>query len=70
MNLHEKINYVEFPARYLERTKKFSKSTFGWTFVDYGPEYAVNEDTAMGASRTLPGLAIAPQGPLPKSAVR
>ena len=39
MNDHEKINYIEFPARNLEKTKTFFTSVFGWSFVDYGPEY-------------------------------
>ncbi len=39
MNEHEKINYVEFPAKDLEETKEFFSKVFGWTFVDYGPEY-------------------------------
>ena len=39
MNEHEKINYVEFPAKDLEAAKAFFTSVFGWSFVDYGPEY-------------------------------
>ena len=39
MNEHEKINYVEFPAKDLGRTKEFFSKVFGWSFVDYGPEY-------------------------------
>lgn len=39
MNQHEKINYVEFPARQLAATKDFFNQVFGWDFVDYGPEY-------------------------------
>lgn len=39
MNQHEKINYVEFPAKGLSQTKKFFTETFGWSFEDYGPEY-------------------------------
>lgn len=39
MDNHEKINYVEFPARDLEATKSFFMKTFGWSFEDYGPEY-------------------------------
>jgi predicted enzyme related to lactoylglutathione lyase len=40
MNIHEKLNYVEFAARDLPATKKFFSAAFGWEFVDYGPEYA------------------------------
>ena len=39
MNEHEKINYVEFPAKDLEATKIFFAKIFGWSFVDYGPDY-------------------------------
>lgn len=39
MHAHEKINYVEFPAQDLKRSKSFFEAAFGWTFVDYGPDY-------------------------------
>ncbi len=39
MNVHEKINYVEFPAKNIEKTKAFFNKAFGWDFKDYGPEY-------------------------------
>ncbi|MBT8083904.1 MAG: VOC family protein [Woeseia sp.] len=44
MNQHEKINYVEFPAKNLAATKKFFQAAFGWNFVDYGPDYAAFSD--------------------------
>jgi uncharacterized protein len=44
MNQHEKINYVELPAKDLEATKAFFQSVFGWSFVDYGPEYTAFSD--------------------------
>ncbi|QDT92603.1 VOC family protein [Gimesia algae] len=39
MPAHEKINYVEFPARDLAATKAFFETVFGWSFTDYGPDY-------------------------------
>ncbi len=36
----EQINYVEFPASDIEATKNFFTTVFGWSFEDYGPEYA------------------------------
>jgi len=39
MNVHEKINYIEFPAKDLEKTKRFFNDAFSWKFTDYGPEY-------------------------------
>ncbi len=44
MNEHEKINYVEFPANNIEATKTFFTKAFGWSFVDYGPDYAAFSD--------------------------
>ena len=40
MNEHEKLNYVEFGAKDLMATKAFFSAVFGWSFVDYGPDYA------------------------------
>ncbi|HEC29875.1 MAG TPA: VOC family protein [Gammaproteobacteria bacterium] len=39
MHEHEKINYIEFPSRDIEKTRNFFTTVFGWSFVDYGPEY-------------------------------
>ncbi|NRA71300.1 MAG: VOC family protein [Gammaproteobacteria bacterium] len=40
MNVHEKLNYVEYPANDLSKTKVFFSAAFNWSFVDYGPDYA------------------------------
>ena len=37
---HEKVNYIEFPAQDLQRTKAFFEAAFDWSFIDYGPDYA------------------------------
>jgi len=47
MNLHEKMNYVEFPAKDLAATKAFFESVFGWSFTDYGPEYTAFENQGL-----------------------
>ena len=39
MNVHEKINYVELPAKDLQATKTFFTKVFNWSFSDYGAEY-------------------------------
>lgn len=39
MPLHEKMDYVEFPARDLNAAKRFFEEVFGWTFTDYGDSY-------------------------------
>jgi len=40
MNDHEKINYVEFPAKDIATAKTFFSQVFGWSFEDFGPDYA------------------------------
>ena len=44
MNINDKINYVEFPARDIEATKTFFTAVFGWVFSDYGPDYIAFKD--------------------------
>ena len=39
MTIYEKINYVEFPSKDIQKTKDFFKSVFAWKFTDYGPDY-------------------------------
>jgi predicted enzyme related to lactoylglutathione lyase len=36
---HHKINYIEFASTDIEHTKLFYAKVFGWSFVDYGPDY-------------------------------
>jgi len=38
-NQHEKINYIELPAKDLTATKAFFESVFDWSFIDYGLAY-------------------------------
>jgi len=47
MPRHEKINYVEFPAKDLAATKYFFSHVFDWTFVDYGPDYIAFSDQGL-----------------------
>src|SRR5690606_12015816 len=42
-----KINYVEISSKDLELTKAFFASAFGWSFVDYGPEYVAIENAGI-----------------------
>jgi predicted enzyme related to lactoylglutathione lyase len=39
-----RIDYIEFPATDIARTKAFFAGVFGWKFTDYGPDYASFED--------------------------
>jgi len=44
MKKHEKINYVELPAKDIRAVKAFFTDVFGWSFTDYGPEYTAFSD--------------------------
>ena len=47
MNFQEKINYVEYPACNIPATKAFFEIAFGWSFVDYGPDYTAFTDQGL-----------------------
>ena len=40
----QRIDYVEFPATDIARTKTFYQNAFGWKFEDYGPDYTSFQD--------------------------
>lgn len=42
-----KIDYLELPATNLEASKAFFASVFGWSFLDYGPDYVAFADAGM-----------------------
>lgn len=42
-----RIDYLEFPATDILKTKSFYQKVFGWKFTDYGPEYTSFEDGRM-----------------------
>lgn len=39
-HVHHAIDYVEIGAPDLEAAKAFYTAAFGWSLVDYGPDYA------------------------------
>ena len=43
-----KINYLEYPAKDIDKTKQFFKSVFNWQFTDFGPEYSAFSSEAAG----------------------
>ena len=40
MSNHHQVNYIEIPTTDLASSKAFFSQVFGWSFIDYGPEYA------------------------------
>ena len=53
------VDYVEFPAIDIDKTKEFYKQVFGWTFEDYGPDYTSFADGRLngGFTKDLPAPA-------------
>jgi uncharacterized protein len=47
MDKHEKINYLELPAKDLTLAKEFFAKVFNWSFVDYGPDYVAFSDAGI-----------------------
>ena len=43
----EPIDYVELPGGDLAATKDFYAAAFGWSFQDYGPDYAALQDAGL-----------------------
>jgi predicted enzyme related to lactoylglutathione lyase len=39
-----RVDYIEFPAADIAKTKSFYGGVFGWKFTDYGPDYTSFED--------------------------
>ena len=46
---HHAIDYIEIPVVVAAAAKQFYGSSFGWTFTDYGPDYAGIQDPSRGA---------------------
>ncbi|MEN3370497.1 MAG: uncharacterized protein V7609_2640 [Verrucomicrobiota bacterium] len=46
-SLPRTIDYIEMPSKDLGLTKEFFSQLFGWSFQDYGPEYAAFDDGRM-----------------------
>ena len=45
-----RFNYLELPVRDVPAAKAFYAAAFGWTFTDFGPDYAstMSGDTDLG----------------------
>ncbi len=63
---HHHINYIELSSTDIEAAKKFYSTVFGWSFIDYGPDYA--SFTAASAGIDGGFYRMAPREALPKTA--
>lgn len=53
-----RIDYIEFPTQDMAASKAFYQKAFGWTFEDWGPNYASFND-----GRISGGLEVRPEPP-------
>jgi predicted enzyme related to lactoylglutathione lyase len=58
-----RMDYIEFPAADIARTKLSYGEVFGWKFTDYGPDYTSFEDGRLAGGFSKERQAI-PGGPL------
>jgi len=58
-----RIDYIEFPAIDVAKTKSFYEQVFGWKFTDYGPDYTSFEDGRISGGFTKEGK-VTQGGPL------
>src|SRR2546423_12152290 len=58
------VDYIEFGATDIGRTKQFYETVFGWQFQDYGPDYTSFQDGRLsgGFTKEAPGPPAHPLG--------
>src|SRR2546423_4081766 len=58
------VDYIEFGATDIGRTKQFYEAVFGWEFQDYGPDYTSFQDGRLsgGFTKGAPGRPPQPPG--------
>ncbi len=44
MQVDQKVDYIEFPCADFDAVQSFYEKAFGWSFMDYGPEYRAFTD--------------------------
>ena len=47
-----RVDYIEFGATDIDRTKRFYEQVFGWRFQDYGPDYTSFQDGRLSGGFT------------------
>jgi predicted enzyme related to lactoylglutathione lyase len=53
MNIHEKINYLEFLSENVQKTKTFFNLVSGWSFFDYRPKYTALSNEGIGGGSII-----------------
>jgi hypothetical protein len=60
----QRIDYVEFNVKDIQRTRQFYGKAFGWTFTEYGPDYCEFNDGRLTGGFTTLGQVRSGGGPL------
>lgn len=63
---HHHIHYIELSATSMEAAKAFYSAVFGWSFVDYGPDYASFTEESAGINGGI--FKVEPHAEFPKGA--
>jgi predicted enzyme related to lactoylglutathione lyase len=58
------IDYIELPGADIAATKKFYGSVFGWSFTDYGPDYAAFDSAGRQGGFNAERKVVTAGGPL------
>jgi len=58
------LDYIELPATDIPATKRFYGAVFGWSFVDYGPDYVAFQACGRDGGFNKGRKPVAAEGPL------
>lgn len=58
------LDYIELPGSDIPATKTFYASVFGWSFIDYGPDYVAFEADGRTGGFNAERKVVASGGPL------
>ena len=58
------LDYIELPGADIPATKKFYGSVFGWSFIDYGPDYVAFDSAGRQGGFNAERKVVATGGPL------
>lgn len=50
---NRRVDYIEFSVKSVPDAKRFYGQAFGWTFEDYGPDYARLRAGSVVGSKTV-----------------
>jgi predicted enzyme related to lactoylglutathione lyase len=64
MSSHHTVDYFEIPVLDMAGTKAFYAAAFGWTFKDWGPEYADIQGAGLSGGLRLVTAPPTTTGPL------